>query len=82
MYEPFVVIMSAPDLLKGGYIKHISKWMEYAGFHFPHKVRRLPPVGDRSPFEWYEGSGGQIIMDYGYYPGALLPVQQKNSTAV
>jgi len=47
VYEPFVVIMAAPDLLKGGYIKHISKWMEYAGFHLPHKVKRLPPVGDR-----------------------------------
>lgn len=47
VYEPFVVIMSAPDLLKGGYIKHISKWMEYAGFHLPHKVKRLSPGGDR-----------------------------------
>jgi len=47
VYEPFVVIMAAPDLLKGGYIKHISKWMEYAGFHLPHRVKRLPPVGDR-----------------------------------
>lgn len=47
VYEPFVVIMSAPDLLKGGYIKHILKWMEYAGFHFPHEVKRLSPVGDR-----------------------------------
>ncbi len=41
VYEPFVVIMSASDLLKGGYIKYMPKWMEYAGFHFPHKVKRL-----------------------------------------
>ena len=47
VYEPFVVIMSAPDLLRGGYIKYMPKWMEYAGFHFPHKVKRLSPVGDR-----------------------------------
>jgi heterodisulfide reductase subunit C len=47
VYEPFVVIMAAPDLLKGGYIKHISKWMEYAGFHLPHKVKRLSHVGGR-----------------------------------
>jgi len=43
VYEPFVVIMAAPDLLKGGYIKHMPRWMEYAGFHLPHKVKRLNP---------------------------------------
>jgi len=36
-----VVVMAAPDLLKGGYIKHMPRWMEYAGFHLPHKVKRL-----------------------------------------
>jgi len=41
VYEPFVVIMSAPDLLKGGYLKYVLRWMEYAGFHLPHKVKRL-----------------------------------------
>lgn len=41
VYEPFVVFMAAPDLLKGGYIKHMPRWMEYAGFHLPHKVKRL-----------------------------------------
>ena len=41
VYEPFVVMMSAPDLLKGGYVKYLPKWMEYAGFHFPHKVKRI-----------------------------------------
>ena len=43
VYEPFVVVMAAPDLLKGGYIKYLPKWMEYAGFHLPHKVKRLKP---------------------------------------
>ena len=47
VYEPFVVIMSAPDLLRGGYIKYMPKWMEYAGFHLPHKVKRLSPVVER-----------------------------------
>jgi heterodisulfide reductase subunit C len=41
VYEPFVVIMAAPDLLKGGYIKYMTRWMEYAGIHLPHKVKRL-----------------------------------------
>ena len=41
VYEPFVVVMAAPDLLKGGYIKHMTRWMEYAGFHLPHNVKRL-----------------------------------------
>lgn len=41
VYEPFVVIMSASDLLKGGYMKYMPRWMEYAGFHLPHKVKRL-----------------------------------------
>jgi len=41
VYEPFVVLMAAPDLLKGGYIKYMPRWMEYAGFHLPHKVKRL-----------------------------------------
>jgi heterodisulfide reductase subunit C len=41
VYEPFVVMMSATDLLKGGYIKYLPRWMEYAGFHFPHKVKRI-----------------------------------------
>ncbi len=27
--------MAAPDLLKGGYIKYMPRWMEYAGFHLP-----------------------------------------------
>jgi heterodisulfide reductase subunit C len=41
VYEPYVVLMAAPVLLKGGYIKYLMRWMEYAGFHFPHKVKRM-----------------------------------------
>jgi heterodisulfide reductase subunit C len=41
VYEPYVVLMAAPVLLKGGYIKYMTRWMEYAGFHLPHKVKRL-----------------------------------------
>ena len=41
VYEPFVILTAAPDLLKGGYLKYLPKWMEYAGFHLPHKVKRL-----------------------------------------
>jgi heterodisulfide reductase subunit C len=59
VYEPFVVIMSAPDLLKGGYIKHLPKWMEYAGFHLPHKVKRLSPVGDRHHSKGLKDSEGR-----------------------
>ena len=44
VYEPFVVAMTALDLLKGGYIKYMPKWMGYAGFHLPHKVKRLKPT--------------------------------------
>jgi heterodisulfide reductase subunit C len=40
VYEPYVVLMAAPVLLKGGYLKHLPRWMEYAGFHLPHKVKR------------------------------------------
>ncbi|HVN97209.1 MAG TPA: (Fe-S)-binding protein [Syntrophorhabdaceae bacterium] len=45
VYEPFVVILAAPDLLKGGYIKYMPKWLGYAGLHFPHKVKRLNRSG-------------------------------------
>lgn len=58
VYEPFVVAMTAIDLLKGGYIRYIPKWIGYAGLHLPHKVKRLnhskdsrassPPEGGRS----------------------------------
>jgi heterodisulfide reductase subunit C len=41
VYEPYVVLKAMPVLLKGGYIKHLARWMEYAGFHLPHRVKRL-----------------------------------------
>jgi hypothetical protein len=31
---------AVPFLLKGGYMKHMTRWMEYMGFHLPHKVKR------------------------------------------
>ena len=40
VYEPYVLMRAVPFLLKGGYIKHMSRWMEYMGFHLPHKVNR------------------------------------------
>lgn len=40
VYEPYVLMRAVPFLLKGGYIKHMSRWMEYMGFHLPHKVKR------------------------------------------
>ena len=40
VYEPYVLLKAVPFLLKGGYIKHMSRWMEYMGFHLPHKVKR------------------------------------------
>ncbi len=40
VYEPYVIIKAVPFLLKGGYIKHLSKWLEYAGIHLPHSVKR------------------------------------------
>lgn len=45
VYEPYVVLRAMPVLLKGGYVKHLVRWMEYAGFHFPHKVKRLGKTG-------------------------------------
>ncbi len=40
VYEPYVLMRAAPFLLKGGYIKHMMRWMEYMGIHLPHKVKR------------------------------------------
>ena len=40
VYEPYVLMRAVPFLLKGGYIKHMSRWMEYMGLHLPHKVKR------------------------------------------
>ena len=40
VYEPYVLVKAVPFLLKGGYVKHATRWMEYMGFHLPHKVKR------------------------------------------
>ncbi len=40
VYEPYVIARAIPFLLRQGYVKHLHKWVEYAGFHLPHKVRR------------------------------------------
>lgn len=41
VYEPYVLLKAVPFLLKGGYVKHVTRWMEYAGLHLPHKVKRI-----------------------------------------
>ena len=40
VYEPYVFLMAVPFLVKEGYLKHMTRWMEYMSFHLPHKVRR------------------------------------------
>jgi len=40
VYEPYVLLRAVPFLLKGGYMQHMTRWMEYMGFHLPHKVKR------------------------------------------
>lgn len=41
VYEPYVLVRAIPFLLKGGYVKHATRWMEYMGIHLPHKVKRV-----------------------------------------
>ena len=41
VYEPYVFLMAIPFLLKEGYLKHMTRWMEYMNIHLPHKVRRI-----------------------------------------
>jgi heterodisulfide reductase subunit C len=42
VYEPYVLLMAVPFLLKGGYAKlsYMTKWMEYMSVHLPHKVKK------------------------------------------
>jgi hypothetical protein len=40
VYEPYVFLMAVPFLVKEGYLKHMTRWMEYMSFHLPHKVRK------------------------------------------
>jgi heterodisulfide reductase subunit C len=42
VYEPYVVLRVMPVLLKGGYARYLGRWMEYAGIHLPHKVKKRP----------------------------------------
>lgn len=39
VYEPYVIAMTWPKLLKEGYLKYLLKWIEYASVHLPHRVR-------------------------------------------
>jgi heterodisulfide reductase subunit C len=41
VYEPYVLFKAVPFLLKGGYVKHMPRWVEYMGIHLPHKVKRI-----------------------------------------
>jgi heterodisulfide reductase subunit C len=40
VYEPYVLLRAIPFLIKGGYIQHMTRWIEYMGIHMPHKVKR------------------------------------------
>jgi heterodisulfide reductase subunit C len=40
VYEPYVILRAVPFLLKEGYVKYLFRWIEYAGVHLPHKVKR------------------------------------------
>jgi heterodisulfide reductase subunit C len=42
VYEPYVLLRAVPFLLSGGYLKHMTRWIEYMGIHLPHKVKRIP----------------------------------------
>jgi heterodisulfide reductase subunit C len=41
VYEPYVFLMAVPFLIKEGYIRHMTRWVEYMSIHLPHKVRRI-----------------------------------------
>ena len=45
VYEPYVFLMSLPFLVKEGYLKHMTRWMEYMSLHLPRRVRRLKDPG-------------------------------------
>jgi len=40
VYEPYVFLRAVPFLVKGDYLRHMTKWVEYMAFHLPHRVRR------------------------------------------
>ena len=39
VYEPYVLLKAIPFLLTQGYMKHMTRWIEYMGIHLPHKVK-------------------------------------------
>ncbi len=39
VYEPYVLLKAVPFLLTQGYVKHMTRWIEYMGIHLPHKVK-------------------------------------------
>jgi heterodisulfide reductase subunit C len=39
VYEPYVLLKAVPFLLTQGYLKHMTRWIEYMGIHMPHKVK-------------------------------------------
>ncbi len=41
VYEPYVMLLAVPFLLKEGYVKHMMKWTGYVSIHLPHKVKRI-----------------------------------------
>ena len=45
VYEPYVFLMALPFLLKEGYMKHMTRWMEYLSVRLPHRVRRITRAG-------------------------------------
>jgi Fe-S oxidoreductase len=51
VYEPYVFLMAVPFLVKEGYLKHMTRWVEYMSVHLPHRVRRLKAAQEASPPE-------------------------------
>jgi Fe-S oxidoreductase len=41
VYEPYVFLMAVPFLVRQGYLKHMTRWIEYMSIHLPRKVRRI-----------------------------------------
>ena len=39
VYEPYVLLKAVSFLLTQGYLKHMTRWIEYMGVHMPHKVK-------------------------------------------
>jgi heterodisulfide reductase subunit C len=39
VYEPYIFLKAGMFLIKEGYLKHMTKWTGYIGFHLPYKVK-------------------------------------------